>query len=216
MRAKIKKIPNTASFRCSYMGAHVRNPTLFCATIYARCVILTHKVFWNSIELTSRRRTFSIPFRSLAWPLECQLSTKGQNADFVRQCGSSRTKNASFAVAPPPQRGHVTLSWTCTGRFIARAKITSHEDADVNVGTRRPSPTPPHFASRRTRRAPLHGAFRRHQSDGTPQPHARSLREKGAMWCVVSRDTACWWFSGLGWADDEAFGAGEGFVRERF
>ena len=44
----------------------------------------------------------------------------------------------------------------------------------------------------------------------------RSKRAKGAMWCVVSRDTAGLWFSGLVWAEDFAFGAGEGFVRERF
>ena len=156
-------------------------PTLFCATLYARCVVLTHKVFWNSIELTSRRRTFSIPFRSLAWPLECQLSTMGQNADFMRQCGSSRSNTTSFAVAPAPIRGHVTLSRTGTGRFIARAKITSHEDAAADVGTRRPSPTPPHFASRCTRRAPLHSASRRYQSDGTPRAQRRSPPEKVAM-----------------------------------
>ena len=147
MRAKIKTIPNTASFRCSYMGAHVRNPTLFCATIYARCVILTHKVFWNSIKLTSRRNTFSIPFRSLAWPLRCQLSTMGQNADFMRQCGSSRTKNASFAVAPPPQRGHVTCTSTGTGRLFGGAAKTSPHLADVNVGTRRQSLSPTHTHS---------------------------------------------------------------------
>ena len=180
-------------------------PTLFCATLYARCVVLTHKVFWNSIELTSRRRSLCIPFRSLTWPLECQLSTMGQNADFMRQCGSSRTKNASFAVAPPPQRGHVTSTWTCTGRFVAAAKINSHKDPAADVRARRQSPTPPHFASRRNRRPPLHGAFRRHQSEGTPHAQRRSKREKGAMWCVVSRDTAGLWFSGLVWAHDLGF-----------
>ena len=58
-----------------------------------------------------------------------------------------------------------------------------------------PISTPPPFASRRNGPTPLHGAFRCHQTDGTPQPHARSKREKASMWGVVSIDTACWWFS---------------------
>ena len=130
--------------------------------------------------------------------------------------GSRRTKMARIAVAPPPQRGHVTSTWTCTGRFVAAAKINSHKDPAADVDSRRQSLTPPPFTSRRTRRPPLHGAFRRHQSEGTPQPHARSKREKGAMWCVVSRDTRGCSFEMKSWAEDFAFGAGEGFVRERF
>ena len=131
-------------------------------------------------------------------------------------CASRRIKNASSAVAPPPQRGHVTATWTGTGRLFGGAAKTSLHLADVNVGTRRQSPTPPPFASRRNRRPPLHGAFRRHQPEGQLHAQRRSKREKGAMWCVVSRDTAGLWFSGLVWAEDFAFGAGEGFVRERF
>ena len=130
------------------------------------------------------------------------LATMGQNGC---SCGSRRTKNASSAVAPPPQRGHVTSTWTCTGRFVAAAKINSHKDPAADVRARRQSPTPPHFASRRNRRPPLHGAFRRHQSEGTPHAQRRSKREKGAMWCVVSRDTAGLWFSGLVWAHDLGF-----------
>ena len=141
------------------------------------------------------------------------LATMGQNGC---SCGSRRIKNACLAVAPPPQRGHVTPSRTGTGRFVAAAKTKTHKDADVNFGTRRQSPTPPPFGSRRNRRPQLHGAFRRHQPEGQPHAQRRSKREKGAMWCVVSRDTAGLWFSGLVWAEDFAFGAGEGFVRERF
>ena len=137
-------------------------------------------------------------------------------AHFGCPCGSRRTKMARIAVAPPPQRGHVTSWPTGTGRFVVRAKKSSHEDPAADVRSRRQSPTPPPFASRRTRRPPLHGAFRRHQSEGTPQPHARSKREKGAMWCVVSRDTRGCSFEMKSWAHDEAFGAGEGFVRARF
>ena len=38
------------------------------------------------------------------------------------------------------------------------------------------------FALRRNRPTPLHGAFRCHQTDGTPQPHARSKRENPPSW----------------------------------
>ena len=110
-------------------------------------------------------------------------------------CGSRRMKNASLGVAPPPQRADVTPTSTGNGRCVARATQASPQVTNDTTDATCPSPTPPPFASRRNRPTPLHGAFRCHQTDGTPQPHARSKREKASMWGVVSIDTACWWFS---------------------
>ena len=110
-------------------------------------------------------------------------------------CGSRRTKNARMGVAPPPQRADVTPTSTGNGRCVARATQASPQVTNDTTDATCPSPTPPAFASRRNRPTPLHGAFRCHQTDGTPQPHARSKREKASMWGVVSIDTACWWFS---------------------
>ena len=110
-------------------------------------------------------------------------------------CGSRRMKNASLGVAPPPQRADVTPTSTGNGRCVARATQASPQVTNDTTDATCPSLTPPPFASRRNRATPLHGAFRCHQTDGTPQPHARSKREKASMWGVVSIDTACWWFS---------------------
>ena len=107
-------------------------------------------------------------------------------------CGSRRLKNASLGLVPSPQRADVTPTSTGNGRCVARATQTSPQVTNDTTDATCPSPTPPPLPSRRNRATPPHGAFRCHQTDGTPQPHARSKREKASMWCVVSIDTSCW------------------------
>ena len=110
-------------------------------------------------------------------------------------CGSRRMKNASLGVAPPPQRADVTPTSTGNGRCVARATQASPQVTNDTTDATCPSPPPPPLPSRRNRPTPPHGAFRCHQTDGTPQSHARSPHAKGAMCGVVSIDTAWWWFS---------------------
>ena len=110
-------------------------------------------------------------------------------------CGSRRMKNASLGGAPPPQRADVTPTATGNGRCVARATQASPQVTNDTTDATCPSPTPPPLPSRRNRATPPHGAFRCHQTDGTPQPHARSKRETASMWGVVSRDTSRCWFS---------------------
>ena len=97
-------------------------------------------------------------------------------------CGPRRMKNARLGVAPPPQRADVTPTSTGNGRCVARATQASPQVTNDTTDATCPSPTPPPFASRRNRPTPLHGAFRCHQTDGTPQPHARSKRENPPSW----------------------------------